>query len=217
MSLFSVFFFLLIGAASADPLAEGWQVSIQSEGIIVYIRPIPGSPLSEFMGVGDIDAPIEVVDEVYLDFPSYTEWYGMCKEFKLMKEFNDRPYHYYFYNVIKSPWPVTDRDSVLEVSCINQIASQGKVIININALKDASVVPVCGKYVRVTKLVGKTTLTRVNDKKTHIEMQFNSDPAGSVPPQLAKIFARYQPLKTIKGLREMVKKDIYYQKAGKTK
>jgi hypothetical protein len=214
--LLSVCFFMFVQTASSGPIEEGWKLSKDSEGIIVYTRPIPGSPMSEFMGVGDVDAPLEVVQQVFLDFSSYTDWYGMCKEFRQVKELTDKPNHYYVYYVLKSPWPVADRDMVLDITTDN-MSDLGKTVININALKDTTIVPVTGKCVRMTHLVGRTTLTRVDDKKTHVVLQVNSDPAGSVPIRLAQMVAKDQPFKTIQGLREMVKKDIYYKKAGKTK
>jgi hypothetical protein len=212
--LVSLCLFMLSGAASAGPLDEGWTLSKDSDGIKVYTRPIQGSPMSEFMGEGDVDAPLEVMQQVFLDFPSYTEWYGMCKEFRKVKDIPDKPNHYWVYYVLKSPWPVADRDMVLDIDT-DEIP--GKVVLNINALKDSGIVPLNSKCVRMTHLVGRTTMTKVNDRKSHIVMQVNSDPAGSVPIRLAQMVAKDQPFKTIQGLREMVKKDIYYQKAGKTK
>ncbi|HNY66965.1 MAG TPA: START domain-containing protein [Deltaproteobacteria bacterium] len=203
---------MLAQTAVAGPLEEGWTLSKQGEGITVYTRPIPGLPMKEFMGEGDVDAPLAVVQQVFLDFPSYTQWYGMCKEFRLLKTLNDKPNHYIVYYVLSSPWPVKDRDMVLDIQT-EDLSREGKVILNIKAIPD-ELVPVSKKYVRMTRLIGKTTMTKVNDTKTHVVLTINSDPAGSVPIKLSDMVAKNQPFKTIQGLREMVKKDIYYQKAG---
>jgi hypothetical protein len=208
--------FMQAGALFAGPLEEGWTLAKDSDSIKVYTKPIPGSPLDEFMGDGDVDAPIEVIEQVLLDFPSYPEWYGMCKEARKIKTLTDKPNHYYLYYVVNSPWPVSNRDVVLEV-VTDDMLSEGKLTININALKDQSLVPVDKKCVRMTHLVSKIMLNRVDSGKTHMTYMVDSDPAGSVPSGIAQKFAKDQPFKTIQGLREMVKKDIYYQKAGKTK
>lgn len=214
-SLFLVFVgvFLLLPSAFAGPLEEGWTEAKQDEGITVYTRPVPGSKYKEFMGIVDVNAPIEVVEEVYRDYKSFPQWYGMCKEIRLVKDFNKD--HKIVYFVVDMMGPVKDRDLVADV-VFDVKSDQGKSFININALKD-ELVPVQSKYVRMTHLIGKYTLTRVNDNTTHVVYMVDSDPAGYIPAWLTNRLAKDQPFLTLKGLKEMVKKDIYYEKAGMKK
>jgi hypothetical protein len=48
--------------------AEGpWELAKDSEGIKVYTRSVPGSSANEFKGIAEVDAPIEVIVEVFKD------------------------------------------------------------------------------------------------------------------------------------------------------
>jgi hypothetical protein len=44
-----------------------------------------------------------------------------------------------------------------------------------------------------------------------------ADPAGYIPAFISNVMQKDQPFLTLKGLREMVKKDEYYRKAGLTR
>jgi hypothetical protein len=202
--------FILLQSAFAGPLEEGWKQAKQGDGIIVYTRPIPGAKISEFLGITDVNAPMEVVLEVYRDYPSFPQWFGFCKDIRLVKDFTKD--HKIMYYILSTPWPVTNRDVIIDV-VFDVNKDQGKSIISINGLKD-ELVPIQSKYVRMTRLVGKCVLTRVNDSTTHVVYTVNSDPAGYIPAWASNLLAKDQPYNTLKGLKEMVKKDVYYEKAG---
>ncbi len=213
--LFLVFagFFILPATSFAGPLEEGWKQAKQGKGIAVYTRPVQGSKYVEFMGITDVDAPVEVVEQVFRDYRSFPQWYAMCSEIRLVKEFNKD--HKIVYFVADMPFPVKDRDMVVD-TVFEVDKEPGKTLILMNALKDP-LVPVQSKYVRMTHLVGKYTLTRVNDSTTHVVYVVDSDPAGYIPASITNALAKDQPFDTLKGLKEMVKKDVYYEKAGMKK
>ncbi len=208
--------FMVACSSFAGPIEEGWKKVKDSEGIRIFTRSEKGYPMDEFMGVGDISAPLDVVKEVWLDFPSYTQWFGSCKEFRTIKTLSNEGHQYLVYYVITSPsWAVgiSDRDAVMEVSTEDLWAKEGKVIIRLKTVKEP-LVPLNSKYFRITHLIGKITLTKVNDKTTHIVYTAPYDPGGRLPPKVVQFTAVNRPFDTITGLRMMAKKDIYYQKAG---
>lgn len=202
--------FLQAPGASAGPLEEGWKIAKQSDGISVYTRPIPGSEFKEFMGVTDADAPMEVLLALFKDTPSFPQWFGFCRDIRLLKDVSDA--HKIVYFILATPWPVKDRDIVIDVK-FDVRKDEGKAIITMNALKD-ELVPVQSKYVRMTHLNGKCTLTRIDDNTTHVVYMVNSDPGGNIPVSVNNMLAKDQPFKTLKGMKEMGKKDAYYEKAG---
>jgi hypothetical protein len=171
---------------------------------------VPGSAANEFKGIAEIDAPIEVIVEVFKDIPSFTQWYGFCKEIKLLK--HDTENHRVMYFVLKTMGPVKDRDLVMEA--FDKFDKQaGKNTIAIKALKE-ELVPIQDKYVRMTDLNATYSMDRIDQDKTHVIYTVKADPAGYIPAFISNIIQKDQPFLTLKGLREMVKKDVYYQKAG---
>jgi hypothetical protein len=202
-----VLFFSSIMVLHAD---EPWKLAKEGEGIKVYTRPVPGSAANEFKGITDIDAPVEVIREVFKDIPSFTQWYGFCKEIKLLKQ--DYENHRVIYFVLKTMGPVKDRDFVMETYDTFDKAS-GKFTVSITALK-GELVPKQDKYVRMTDMTASYLITRTDKDKSHIIYTVKADPAGYIPAFISNMLQKDQPYLTLKGLREMVKKDEYYQKAG---
>jgi hypothetical protein len=187
-----------------------WKLAKDDEGIKVYMRSAPGSDANEFRGIAEIDAPIEVIVEVFKDIPSFTKWYGFCKEIRLLK--HDPENYRVIYFVLKTMGPVKDRDLVMEA--VDKFDKQsGRYTIAINAMK-VELVPIQDKYVRMTDLIATFSMNRLDQGRTHVVYTVKADPAGYIPAFISNLIQKDQPFLTLKGLREMVKKDVYYQKAG---
>ncbi len=204
-----VFVFFVLSAMGLHA-EEPWKLAKDAEGIKVFTRSVPGSAANEFKGIAEIDAPIEVIVEVFKDIPSFTQWYGFCKEIKLL--IHDPENHRVMYFVLKTMGPVKDRDIVMEA--FDKFDKQsGKYAIAINAFKE-QLVPIQDKYVRMTDLNATYSMNRIDQDRTHVVYIVKADPAGYIPAFISNIIQKDQPFLTLKGLREMVKKDVYYQKAG---
>jgi hypothetical protein len=204
-----VFVFFVLSAMGLHA-EEPWKLAKDAEGIKVFTRSVPGSSADEFKGIAEIDAPVEVIVEVFKDIPSFTQWYGFCKEIKLLK--HDSENHRVMYFVLKTMGPVKDRDLVMEA--FDKFDKQaGTNTIAISALKE-ELVPIQDKYVRMTDLNATYSMNRIDQDRTHVVYTVKADPAGYIPAFISNIIQKDQPFLTLKGLREMVKKDVYYQKAG---
>src|SRR2546427_4187877 len=76
-------------AEAVDPI-EGWQPATESEGVAIYSRLRPGSPLKELRAVGEIDAPTHAVHGVIDDlenYPSFMPYTAECRVVKREKNF----------------------------------------------------------------------------------------------------------------------------------
>ncbi|HPI93497.1 MAG TPA: START domain-containing protein [Deltaproteobacteria bacterium] len=189
---------------------EPWKLAKDAENIKVYTRPVPGSDANEFKGVAEVDAPLEVILEVFKDIPSFPQWYGFCKEIRLLKQ--DAENHRIIYFVLETTGPVKDRDMVIDTKDTKDLQA-GKATIVMTAFKE-DYVPRTGKYVRMTDMAGSAVLTRVDQDTTGVVYTVKADPAGYIPSFISNMLQKEQPFLTLKGLREMVKKDMYWERAG---
>jgi hypothetical protein len=189
---------------------EPWKIAKDSENIRVYTRPVPGSSSNEFKGIADIEAPLEVIIEVFKDIPSFPEWYGFCKEIRLLKQ--DAENHRIIYFVLETTGPVKDRDMVVDTRDTKDLQA-GKALITMTAFTE-DYVPRVSKYVRMTDMAGSANLSRVGPDRTNVIYTAKADPAGYIPSFISNMLQKEQPFLTLKGLREMVKKDVYWEKAG---
>ena len=205
----AVFLMASMPAFAQDP-GDGWKPAKQGDGIQVYTRPAKDSATDEFLGIADVEAPMKVIHEVFKDIPSFPKWYGFCRDIRLFKSISEK--HEIVYFVLATPWPVKDRDMLIDVVFDNR-EDEGKTVISMNAVQDESV-PVQDNYVRMTKLVGQAVLTRIDENTTHVTYTVNSDPAGYIPAAISNMLSKNQPYDTLKGLKMMVKDDKYYEFAG---
>ncbi|HNY64816.1 MAG TPA: START domain-containing protein [Deltaproteobacteria bacterium] len=199
---------LLFACAFAVSAEEPWKPVKDADGIKVFMRQVPGSNSTEFKGTGDVKAPLEVVRKVYEDIPSFPQWYGFCREARELRR--DTHNHRVMYIVIETLGPVKDRDLVADVRSEDK---PDRTIITVNAIPD-DLVPRQGRYVRMTELTGTVLLTRVDPETTNVVYTVRSNPGGYIPAWLSDLIQKDQPYLTIRGLREMVRKDVYYEKAG---
>lgn len=179
---------------------EQWEKVKDKNGILVYIRPVEGSSLNEFKGEGIVEFPIELVDKVLGDFQTATEWMPDCKISKLLEERSEN--HVFIYQEVKAPWPVSNRDYVIE-STITK--SPDKVLRTIKASTHETA-PVKKGIVRITDMEGQWVVTKVDENQTHVIYQVKSNPGGELPSWLANSAAQDLPYTTIKNLRKQVKK-----------
>jgi len=200
-----IFIFLVSSPVLAE---EPWTLQKDVDGIKVYSRPVPNAGYREFKGIGDVKAPLEVVSKVYEDIPSYPTWYGFCKETKVLR--HDTPDTWQVYIVIKTPGPVKDRDVIANVS---RVRKPDRIDITLNSVKE-DLLPNNGRYVRMTEMSGTIILTKTGEDTTNVVYSMKPNPAGYIPGWISNIVQKDQPYLTIKGLREMVTKDTYYEQAG---
>jgi hypothetical protein len=203
------FFMVFLFAASLLSAAEEpWKLVKDADGIKVYSRPVPGTGYKEFRGVGDVKANLEVISKVFEDIPSFPQWFGFCLESKQLK--HDTPDTWQVYIVIHTPGPVSNRDVVADVV---RDKKPDRISLVLNAVKQ-DLMPSGGKYVRMTEMSGTIIMTRTGEDTTNLVYTMKPNPAGYIPGWISNIVQKDQPFKTIQGMREMVKKDIYYEQAG---
>ncbi|HOJ14615.1 MAG TPA: START domain-containing protein [Deltaproteobacteria bacterium] len=208
--LVSFLFVVAVVLPAALHAEEPWKLAKDEAGIKVYTRSVPGSSANEFKGVADVDAPLDVVIEVFKDIPSYPKWYGFCKEIRQLKQ--EGEFHRVIYFVLETMGPVKDRDMVVDVMEARDMKAR-KSTITMRAFKE-DYVPRNPVYVRMTEMEGSCVLTQVGDQTTNVVYTVKADPAGYIPAFISNMIQKEQPFLTLKGLKEMVKKDLYRERAA---
>src|SRR4051812_47732591 len=83
----------IFAAASTPPAFDGeWQKVIEKNGVTVYRKEIPNSPVFVFKGEGVINAPLIRVASVLLDFSRSKEWVENVEESRLDHWINNHEY-----------------------------------------------------------------------------------------------------------------------------
>ncbi len=200
---FSVCAALCIAASAlADSKLPPWEKFDEEDGISVYRRDIPDSPIVALRGEGVIDAPLLRVASVLVDTKRATEWIDSLAEARTIRKISDT--EFVEWDHIATPFVLADRDFVFNAK-LDLRPKQKQVALNYHSVND----PAAPKtdYVRGVFNYGTFVLTSIaGGKKTHVVAEVLCDPKGSVAKWIVNLFQKSWPHNTITSLRNQVKK-----------
>ncbi|SDT42201.1 START domain-containing protein [Pseudomonas fuscovaginae UPB0736] len=186
---------LLTGTA----YAETWETAKDENGIKVSLAEIAGSKYKAYQGVTTIKASVAKIRALQDDVASACAWIHECKSQKLVDKKGDESWTY---TQFKAPFPVTDRDSYLHITTIqNADGSLTRKLQGVPTYK-----PEEKGYVRVAQVEGFWKLVPKGDNLTEVTYQVHTEPGGSVPSWLANKFVVEAPYNTLLALKERAEK-----------
>ena len=188
--------------AAHAPAPVPWEKIGDSDGIGVYRREVPGSPLIAFKGEGVISASIVRVASVLVDSDRAPEWVDSLTESKIIRWVSETETVHYDH--IGTPFVLKDRDFVSTCK-LTFDPPRKNVTLKINAVKDALAPET--SYVRGELLHSSFSLTSTeHGTKTFVVAEIHADPKGSVAHWIVNLFQKRWPHNTITRLRAQVAK-----------
>ncbi|MET0285911.1 MAG: START domain-containing protein [Polyangiales bacterium] len=199
---------LLVGAVAVPSVGAAskpnWVLVEDDDGIKVWSLDIPGQDLPGFRGITTINATVDEVMEFVLDAPKHVEWMWNCDESRIVERLSED--HGILYNRINAPWPVKDRDVLLDI-VYRYTPQRTAVTFRFRETKEREweeKVPVPRRVVRIPKLEGFFRIWQESPTKTNVLYQVEVDIGGNVPDMAARRYARKLPFETLEALREQV-------------
>lgn len=189
----------LLLLASTAVHAEDWKLAKDEDGIKVYLSEVTGSQYKAYRGVVTVRADIATLRAMQEDVPGSCAWIHECNEQKSLKSEGDKHWSYSRFN---TPWPVTPRDSVIEVTTLE--GSDGSVTRQLKGVP--AYLPEEKGFVRVSKVEGLWKLTPKAGGEVEVIYQVHTEPGGSIPSWLANSFVIDAPFNTLKEMRELAEK-----------
>lgn len=206
----SLFFALTASAAiAAQPQtlpaedSDAWELREEDGNIRVYTMDRDGSSFQAFKAEALLDAPINAVVAVMDNPTSCIEWLLNCTESYAVgkSSFHDR----YVYSVNSMPWPVTDRDYVLNIHTKGNKAT-GEVVVNMSAAPDMQANR--SNRVRVEQSDTRYRFIPEGDTTRMIWLQ-HTDPNGTLPGWLVNSLLIDIPLESTKELERIAGLERY--------
>ncbi|MGK5084742.1 START domain-containing protein [Bdellovibrionota bacterium FG-1] len=197
-------------AAVAQPVVQPvvqndtWEKMNSDDGIEVFRREVPGSPIVAFRGEGVVDATITRVASVILDDDRATEWVDSLENSKVLKMLGARDFLHYSH--IGTPFVIKDRDFVVHGKIMAD-GREGWMKMTLDSVEDPMQPPT--DYIR-GEIHGFWNLKSIEGgKKTYAIAEMHADPKGTMPRWLVNLFQKAWPHNTIQSLRKQaVKSDI---------
>lgn len=197
-AMYRVAAFCMLPWISAQAIAEDWQVAKDEGGITVSLSSVPGSDYKAYKGVATIHAPLARVRALQEDVAGACAWIHECKAQKLLKHEGTQSWTYTQFN---TPWPVTPRDSVLQVTTSE--GADGSVTRTLKGVPNY--LPEEKGFVRVAQVDGVWKL-EPKGADTIVTYQVHTEPGGSVPSMIANKFVVDAPFNTLRGLKAAAEK-----------
>jgi hypothetical protein len=186
-------------AQAAQP---AWEKIGDDEGVAVYRREVPGSPIVAFKGEGIVDASILRVASVIVDSSRATEWIDSLKEARILRQVSETETIHYDH--VGTPIVMKDRDFVSD--CKLEFDPPTKTVsLKIHSVTDASAPQT--NYIRGELLHSSFVMTSIeHGTKTRVVAEIHADPKGSVAKWIVNLFQKSWPHNTIASLRRQVAK-----------
>lgn len=176
-----------------------WEHIDRQEGVEVYKKEVPGSSLVAFRGVTVIEAPLERVLWVLADNDHRTEWVDLCTESRVLERTSDT--ECVIYQRYALPWYLSDRDYVYRARATRD--ADGTVRLLLASCQHRDAPDTVG--VRARLIESSYVLTPINERRTRVEVEIQTDPMGMVPDWLVNLVQKSWPVKTLQGIRRQVR------------
>lgn len=191
---------LVLAGSVAAAGQSGWQHVDDGDGVSVWKLEMPGRDMPGFRGQTFVRGTIADVTKQLFDVKRHTEWMYRCTESTLLEQLDeDRAI---LYNRTDAPWPIWDRDVVLETHISELPDGSGATVTFKNGSSELKPVP--ERVVRMPRLIGFYKLWQIEPGRVKVLYQVEADIGGSVPSWIANRYARDLPRVTLLKLRERV-------------
>jgi hypothetical protein len=183
---------------------DGWQLRKDKEGIRVFSRPVGGNGVNELKVEMTLQARMSSLVALVMDVPNYPSWAFNTGETRLLKAIG--PAEIYYYTLIHTPWPVSDRDLPVHL-VVRQDTASAEVAMLAECIPD--LVPRRKAVVRVPASLEQWQVTPRPGGKISIVYRIRLDPGSSLPGWLVNFFSTNGPYETFYHLREEIRKPLY--------
>jgi hypothetical protein len=193
-----IIFSVLIFGFSTGMSQGRWELQKNENGIEVYTRKAATGNLKELRVLCELDATKAQLVSILQNIGDYSAWVYSNKKSVILKTIN--PQKIIYYTESHLPWPIKDRDLIVELNIISNAD-----ILNVQAKSIPDFLPKNDKFVRVPYSLAQWKVTQAASNKLKVDYTFSVDPGGSIPAWLVNATLAIGPYKSFLKLREVLK------------
>jgi hypothetical protein len=198
---------LLIYLFAALPAGaqKTWELKKDQDGIRVYSRTGDSSRFDDMRVEMTLPGKPSSLAALILDISNYPNWsFNSAKSYTLKRI---SPSELYFYSLIRSPWPASDRDMAVH---LHLTQDTGTRTLYVYADEIAGYIPEKQGVVRIPLSIERWIVTPLPDERIKISYELRLDPGASAPAWLINLFSVKGPYETFCHLREQLKQRKYH-------
>jgi len=192
---------LLIFSLEMNASGDGWTLRKEKNGIQVYTKKRPKSNLYMYKVKTQISAPLKKVYEQVIDFRENLKYMEMVDSLSFLDQRKDK--RYINYMRFDMPWPVTNREMVMEMNIKIQ---KNKTLLVSNDLPGYTEPK--NSSVQIEDFHEEWTIEAgVESGTTKLTIEGWVNPGGNIPSWVVNLFSVRTPYRFISGIIEEVKLD----------
>jgi len=196
---------LLISFASTMVRADtAWELKKDQDGIKVYTGTVANSNIKAVKVTCILNANVSQLTALLLDTKAHEQWVYNTKTSYLVKQLGAD--HLVYYSEVAMPWPLTNRDVVVELAISQQPSTR---VVYVTANTADHYVAINKDKVRVPLSKVSWVVTPIGNNQLSVEYIGQADPGGSVPAWLVNSFSTKGPFETFKKLKELISSSAY--------
>ncbi len=181
-----------------------WDLKKDQDGIKVYTGSVVNSNIKAVKVTCILNANLSQLTALLLDTKAHEQWVYNTKQSYLVKQLSAN--HQIYYTEISMPWPLTNRDVIVEMTITQQ---PGTKVMYVSANAVEQNVAINKDKVRVPLSKVSWVVTPFGNNQLNVEYIGQADPGGSVPSWLVNSFSTKGPFETFKKLKELVGSAAY--------
>lgn len=179
-----------------------WEQIRDDEGIKVWRRVTPGSPVVEFKGTALVTAPMAKAIAVVSVADRLCEWRDRCAKAYRIEQKQEHVQVVYYR--LDSPPLIADRDVIVQATCAPD--GKGGVRCPFRSVKHRKD-PKPSGVIRMPKLKGYWQMTPRSPGRVLVTYSVAADPGGWIPMWIYNLASKKLPFKALQGLRRQVRVD----------
>ncbi len=199
---------LLLAGFSKETSSNDWQLKKFENGISVYTRSTENSKYKELKAIFQIKTSLSSIIALLNDVESYPQWVYRCETSKILRKNSEK--QLIRYQTIVAPWPVDNRDVVVEV---NSYQDEKTKIVYQKVTPLPDYVPASKDHVRIREFRAIWTLKPLKNGIVDVEYELLVNPAGAIPAWIVNLAVVEGPYETSLKMKERLMNDKY-QKAN---
>jgi hypothetical protein len=176
-----------------------WSLKKDKDGIKVYTGKLSDSKFNAIRVSCILNGTLSSLAAIVLQPTIQPEWVIATKTAKLEKQLS--PNHLYYYAIASLPWPMVNRDMVIDL-LIHQDSLSKKMTITANTIN--RVLPEIAGLQRVPFSHATWEVTPMGLNRIQIEYTLKINPGGGIPPWMVNMFIAKAPFETFKNLSRII-------------
>lgn len=176
-----------------------WKLKKDKDGIAVYTAQLVDSKFKSIRVVCQFQASLSQLVSILLQPNLQPEWVLSTKEARLVKKVSSA--RIYYYAEAQLPWPMNNRDMVIDLSMSQDPNSK---LLTIHANSIDNILPINEGKQRVPLSQATWLVQPLPNNKMHIDYQIKIDPGGGIPPWMVNLFIAKAPYESFKNLSKLL-------------